>query len=88
MLNDRGRPFAYLDMGWEDAKIAVEYDGDQHRKDRRRYVWDEKRLRLIGERGWLHIKVINEDRPHEIIERVADAWARRECAFTVARRSS
>lgn len=88
VLNDRGRPFAYLDMGWEDAKIAVEYDGDQHRKDRRRYVWDEKRLRLIGERGWLHIKVINEDRPHEIIERVTGAWARRERAFTVARRTS
>ncbi len=34
--DDRGRPFAFLDMGWEDVKIAVEYDGDQHRTSRRR----------------------------------------------------
>ena len=28
------------------SKIAVEYDGDQHRTDRTRYAWDVKRLRL------------------------------------------
>lgn len=88
VCDDRGRPFAYLDMGWEDVKIAVEYDGDQHRTSRRQYVWDEKRLRQVRGRGWLHIKVINEDQPHEIINRVASAWVRRERALPVARRAS
>ncbi len=38
VLDDRGVPIAFLDMGWEDMMVAVEYDGDQHRKDRKRYV--------------------------------------------------
>ncbi|MGE0220255.1 MAG: hypothetical protein AB7F42_14235 [Mycolicibacterium sp.] len=73
-----------LDMGWEDMKIAVEYDGDQHRSDREQYVHDEERLRSIRARGWLHIKVINEDQPAEIRARVRAAWELRERAFTLA----
>ena len=84
VLNGRGKPFAYLDMGWEDVKIAVEYDGDQHRKDRNQYVWDEQRLRLIRGREWLHIKVISEDSEHDVVERVAAAWRFREGAHMVA----
>jgi hypothetical protein len=72
-----GRPFAHLDMGWEDMMIAVEYDGDQHRTDRVRYAWDVKRLRRVKRIGWYHIKVIAEDRPQHILERVARAWAMR-----------
>jgi hypothetical protein len=84
VLNSRGKPFAYLDMGWKDVKIAVEYDGDQHRKDRNQYVWDEQRLRLIRARDWLHVKVINEDTERDVVERVAAAWRFRENAPTVA----
>lgn len=84
VLGSRGKPFAYLDMGWEDVKIAVEYDGDQHRKDRNQYVWDEKRLRLVRARDWLHVKVISEDREGDIVERVAAAWRFRERAHTTA----
>ena len=31
-----------LDLGWEDFMVAAEYDGDQHRTDRARYVKDLK----------------------------------------------
>lgn len=78
VLDDHGFSFAYLDMGWEDVKIAVEYDGDQHRTDRARYAWDAVRLRKIQGQGWLHIRVIKEDRPRDILDRVRAAWARRE----------
>lgn len=37
---------AYVDMGWEDIKVAVEYDGDQHRSNRRQYVKDIRRAKL------------------------------------------
>lgn len=84
VLNSRGKPFAYLDMGWEDVKIAVEYDGDHHRKDREQYVWDEQRLRLIRDRDWLHVKVISEDKASDIVERVAAAWRFRESATAAA----
>jgi len=32
--------------------VAVEYDGDQHRSDRRQYVKDLSRLRMFEHRGW------------------------------------
>jgi hypothetical protein len=86
--DDHGRPFAFLDMGWEDVMIAVEYDGDHHRTDRSQYAWDVKRLRRVSERGWLHVKVIKEDRPRDVLERVRQAWASRETAFPVSRRDA
>jgi hypothetical protein len=42
--NEFGDVAAYLDMGWEDAKFAVEYDGEQHRNDRWQYTRDIRRL--------------------------------------------
>jgi len=57
--------------------ITVEYDGDQHRTDRIRYTWDVIRLRRVRQVGWHHIKVIAEDRPRDILARVAEAWASR-----------
>lgn len=88
LFNSRGAPFAYLDMGWEDLKIAVEYDGEHHQKNRDQYIWDEQRLRLIRARDWLHIKVIKEDEPDDVTARVKRAWALRERAFAVAERVS
>jgi hypothetical protein len=34
VLDEFDNAIAYLDMGWEDVKVAVEYDGEQHRSDR------------------------------------------------------
>ncbi len=76
--DEYGRRFAFLDMGWEDMMIAVEYDGDQHRADRAQYAWDVKRLVKLQQSGWIHIRVIAEDRPAEIIDRVRRAWAQRD----------
>jgi Protein of unknown function (DUF559) len=72
-----GSPFAYLDMGWEDVKVAVEYDGEQHRNDRRQYTWDVRRLESLERLGWIVIRVLAGDRPAEIVSRVRAALARR-----------
>jgi hypothetical protein len=66
-------PLAYLDMGWEEFKVAAEYDGDQHRSDRRQYAKDISRLELISELGWNVVRVIAEDHPADIIRRVRKA---------------
>lgn len=71
---------AYLDMGWEDVKVAVEYDGEQHRRDRRQYTSDVRRLERLERLGWTIIRVVAGDRPVEIVERVRAALARRVCA--------
>lgn len=62
-----------LDMGWRAFKVSAEYDGDQHRTDRRRYVWDLKRSRIIAAMGWLRVQVVKEDRRDDVVARVREA---------------
>ena len=70
-------PFAYLDMGWPEIKLAVEYDGDQHRTSRSQYVTDLRRLPKVERCGWEVIRVINEDRPAEFLPSIREAFLRR-----------
>lgn len=77
--NEFGSAIAYLDMGWEDVKVAVEYDGEQHRTDRRQYTWDVRRSETLERLGWIVIRVVAGDRPAEIVGRVRAALARRAC---------
>ncbi|BBZ19599.1 DUF559 domain-containing protein [Mycolicibacterium gadium] len=72
-------PVAWLDMGWPELQVAVEYDGDHHRKDRRQYVKDIARLRMLEALGWIVIRVIAEDKPQDVIARVEAALAARGC---------
>jgi hypothetical protein len=67
------RTLAMLDMGWREFGVAVEYDGDHHRSDRRQYVKDQWRLRRLAELGWIVIRVIAEDKPEAVVERVRRA---------------
>lgn len=70
VVDHTGR-LAVLDMGWEEYKVAAEYDGEQHQTDRRRYVWDQRRARMVAALGWAAVRVIREDHPAEVIARVA-----------------
>lgn len=80
VFNEFDSAIAYLDMGWEDVKVAVEYDGEQHRRDRRQYIWDVRRLERLERLGWIVIRVVAGDRPVEVVGRVRAALARRVCA--------
>lgn len=71
------RTVALLDMGWERFKVAVEYDGDQHRTMRRQYVRDLRRLSALQDCGWIVIRVIVEDRPEAVIGKIREALHRR-----------
>jgi hypothetical protein len=78
VLNEWGWAEAYLDMGWEDMKVAAEYDGDQHRSSRYHYVKDIRRLEKLERRyGWIVVRVIAEDHPDDVIRRVGEARASR-----------
>lgn len=72
----RWRNVGVLDMGWEKYMVAAEYDGDQHRSDRGRYVKDQRRLRKLAELGWIVIRVIAEDNPDDVVNRVRAASPR------------
>ena len=77
VCDEFGSMIAYLDMGWEDVKVAVEYDGDHHRSDRTQYGWDIRRLEMLQRRGWIVVRVVAGDRPAEIVRRVRAVSAQR-----------
>ena len=70
----------YLDMGWPDYMVAVEYDGEHHRSDLLQYRKDIRRLETLQRMGWIVVRVVAGDRPAVILRRV-------RCALD-ARRSS
>lgn len=77
VVDERGRLIRMLDMGWEDFKVAAEYDGDQHRTYRKQYVKDMRSLRKLETLGWNVVRVIKEDGQDDIVGRVWEAMVLR-----------
>lgn len=77
----------YLDMGWEELMVAVEYDGEQHRLDRWQYTKDIRRSEALDRLGWIVIRVTGSDRPPDIIRRVRDALEYRASTLRWERRT-
>jgi hypothetical protein len=77
VYDDWGQLVAVFDLGWEDIKVAADYDGDQHRADRRRFNHDIRRLEKVTELGWIDVRVTVEDTPAGIIGRIGAARGRR-----------
>jgi very-short-patch-repair endonuclease len=67
----------YLDMGWEDVKIAAEYDGDHHRTSPRQFATDIKRLEDLAALGWIVVRVAAGTPRDELVSRLRRAWAAR-----------
>ncbi|MGE2728555.1 DUF559 domain-containing protein [Mycolicibacterium vaccae] len=63
----------YLDMGWEDIKVAVEYDGQHHRTDDVSYRKDIERIEYIQSAGWIVVRVVAGDKPNQVLARVRRA---------------
>ncbi|WP_441963901.1 hypothetical protein [Mycolicibacterium houstonense] len=70
-----GDPFAYLDMGWEDIKVAVEYDGEEHQSSNWRYNWDLRRAERIQRQDWINVRIAAGERKTDILRRVNAARA-------------
>jgi very-short-patch-repair endonuclease len=49
-----------IDMGWEEFKVGVEYDGEQHWKDPRQHSRDIDRHAELLALGWLIVRVSAE----------------------------
>lgn len=75
-VQDNWRLIALLDMGWQEYKVAAEYDGDHHRTNRKQYARDQSRLRKLEELGWTVIRVIADDKPGDVVDRVRRALIR------------
>jgi very-short-patch-repair endonuclease len=77
VYGEYGELVALLDLGWEDVKIALEYEGDHHRTDRRQFHRDIARYEALPDLGWITVRVTAEDMPGGILRGVAAAWSRR-----------
>lgn len=64
----------FLDMGWEDVRIALEYDGDQHRTDKAQFAKDVIRLEELAAGGWTVLRVVAGTPASDIIRRLNNAW--------------
>ena len=62
------QPVAYLEIGWPEYRVAVEYGSK-----------DPARQRMLESLGWLVIRVADGDRPAEWLPRVEVALASRGC---------
>ncbi|MFV8319991.1 endonuclease domain-containing protein [Mycobacterium sp. 23] len=74
VLGRDGFPRYFLDMGWEDILLAVEYDGDQHWTNPAQHASDVDRLEYLNRMGWTVVRVVSRHRPTDVIRRVRCAW--------------
>jgi hypothetical protein len=68
--DEAGRPFARIDMGYEDARLGIEFDGQDHRDRWQADLERERRLRALG---WDLARFVGADvyhRKHLIISTV------------------
>lgn len=74
-----GGTAAYLDMGWPEFRVAVEYDGAQHWTDARQRRRDIERIAAVEALGWLIIRVSSDmlRTPAVVVERARAALASR-----------
>lgn len=66
-----GRP----DLAYEDAKVAIQYEGDVHRITRKRWRSDIARDEVLGDHGWVVVRVTADDlhSPSRLCDRVRRA---------------
>jgi hypothetical protein len=76
VYDEYGALVAVLDMGWDDIKLALDYEGDHHRNPVR-FNKDIRRHDDVTELGWMDIRVTSRDTEGGIIGRLTTEWSRR-----------
>lgn len=68
---------AFIDMGYDEPKVGLDYEGAHHSAERRQYVHDIGRGDLIDRQGWIDLRVVAEHGRRFTLHRVRTAFARR-----------
>ncbi|BBY65076.1 type IV toxin-antitoxin system AbiEi family antitoxin [Mycolicibacterium helvum] len=76
-----GYTTAFVDLGWDEPKIGLEYEGAHHQSDRSQFVRDIGRHDMLEELGWLIVRVVKEHSRAYILRRVHDAFNRRRISL-------
>lgn len=87
--NFLGRRHARIDMGYEEFKVGVEYEGAQHWTDPAVRANDIDRYAELAAQGWIIIRVSSDMlrwRPHVIVARTCQALRTRGVGWPVIAR--
>lgn len=68
---------AFIDMGYDEPLVGLDYEGAHHSENRGQYVYDIGRAELIEREGWIDIRVVKEHSRRFIVHRVREAFSRR-----------
>jgi len=74
VLSPDGKRQYYLDMGWEDPMLALEYDGEQHREDPIQFAKDILRSEDLDELSWSRLRVVKSNRAADVLRRLDRMW--------------
>jgi Protein of unknown function (DUF559) len=73
IIDERGHWLSRPDLLYRDLKIAMEYEGDTHRTDKRQWRADMTRHEVLHDLGWVVLRFHADDillRPHQTVDRV------------------
>lgn len=68
---------AFIDMGYDEPKVGLDYEGTHHSTERGQYVHDIGRTEFIDSQGWIDIKAVKEHSRAFILYRVRAALTKR-----------
>lgn len=60
VVDGNGQFVARLDLAWDEAKVALEYDGLWHVGSGKQMHYDRKRLNALAAQGWMVLHVTSE----------------------------
>lgn len=66
-----------IDFGWEDYKVGLEYDGEQHQSDRVQYLKDRYVMPVLRRLRWDVTSVVKEDDPVAVIRHLNEVMTAR-----------
>jgi hypothetical protein len=61
VISSEGLWLGRVDFLWREARVIVEYEGDQHRTDRRQWQHDITRVRDLEDDGWRVVRITSRD---------------------------
>lgn len=82
VLSEWGTVLARIDMGWQEWKVGVEFDGAHHWTDPAQRTYDIDRLAELEARGWIIVRVsadLLRYRPAVLIARILRALRTAGC---------
>lgn len=69
---------AFIDMGYDEPMVGLDYEGAHHADNRGQYVYDIGRAEFVERQGWHDIRVVAEHSRRFILHRVYEAFSRRD----------